>query len=222
VKITTYAIWGSINDFIDGKAADCEVSYDYQGSMGGLDRWAQGAEKSAVGQDKMVAQQAGSQATADESQLTPFASQEMHAEHSLDPYQINQMLTAAGAGTGAAEGAIEGAAGRESALTRNASGFAKDLDLAARNRMKTGAGISEGIAAEDIAGAQKLRQEGAGLMTDLFKTDTGKQLEAMSQESKDIQGEVEAGKSGWLQNMNATLEAIGKVGSAAFPKGFQS
>lgn len=185
-------------------------SFDYEGPVAKLDRWAQGQDKSMANTAGQVAGQAGSQAASDESQLTPFASQEMHATHSMDPTQINELLTSAGAGIGAAEGATEGAAQRQSARTGNASGFAKDLDQAARDRMKTGAGVSEGVAAQDIEGAQKLRQEGAGLMGDLFKTDTSKQLQAMGQEAQDVQDEVKAGQSGWLQNALAVANTASK------------
>ena len=210
MKITTFATWGSINDFLAGKPADREVSYEHDTEFGKLDRWEQGAEKSAVNTDKQVAGQAGSQAASDESQLTPFASQEMNAQHLYNPYQTNELLTAAGAGIGGAEGATEGAADRAAATTRNASGFAKDLDLAARERAKAGAGVSEGVAAQDVMGAKQLNQQGAGLMSDLFKTDTSKQLQAMGQETQDIAGEVKAGQSGWLQNVTGVLDTASK------------
>lgn len=212
MKVVEFATWGSISDFLAGKPADREISYDYEGPVEKLDRWATGAEQGLAHTAKDTATAAGSQAASEEAPLQTFANQEMHAQHLYDPTQVNTLLTAAEAPLGAEEAATEGAAQRESALTNNASGFAKDLDLAARNRAKIGAGAGENIAAQDIMGAQQLRQQGAGLMEGLFKTDTQKQLEAMGLQNQAIQGEVEAGKSGWLQNFDNTLAAV--TGSA--------
>ena len=212
MKIVEFATWGSISDFISGKPADREISHDYEGPVAKLDRWAQGAEKNLVGTAKDTAATAGGLAASEEAPLRTFANQEMNAQHLYDPTQVNTLLTAAEAPLGAEAAATEGAAQRESALTNNASGFAKDLDLAARTRAKTAAGAGEQIAAEDIRGAQELRQRGAGLMGELFKTDTQKQLEAMGIQNQATQGEVEAGKSGWLQNFDNTLAAV--TGSA--------
>lgn len=215
MRITTFAKWESMSDFLAGKPADQEVSYDYTGDTARLDRWAQSQDKALASQAGQVAGQAGANAANEEAQLSPFASQEMNAQHSLNPENIDELLTASGAGVGAAAGAAQGQAQREAASTRNASGFAKDLDLAARDRAKTSAGMSEGVAAEDVMGAQKLRQEGAGLMSDLFKTDTSKQLGAMGLQSEDVANEVKAGQSGWLQNTMGVMDSIGKMASGA-------
>lgn len=163
----------------------------------------------------------GSAASADSANVTPFFNQEMKAQHLFDPGQINEMLTSAGAGTGAAEGAVEGQAGLEAARTRNASGFTKTLDEAARNRMKTAAGTSEGIAAQDVMGAKELNQKGAEGLAGLYGTNVNAQLKAMGQQNEDLGTALQAGQTGWYQNMlggiNAaagTLKALGPQDSS--------
>lgn len=211
MKVTMFATWGSLNDFLAGKPADRELSYDTQGEIAKLDRWAQKQDKANAATAGEDAAQAGAQASSDEAQLTPFASQEMHAQHLYTPGQENELLTAAGAGIGGAAGAAEGEANREAARTRNASGFAKDLDLMARDRAKTAAGISEGIAGQDVMGAKQLNQEGANLMGNLFQTDTAKQENMMNLQREDTADEVKAGQSGWLQNTMGLMKAAGDL-----------
>jgi hypothetical protein len=198
-----------------------EVAYEYVGPLALADRAASSRAKDAADTSATTAGNFGSNAGSEHAELTPFYSSEMHAEHGYDPNQINEMLTYAGAGAGGAAGSITGQAGLEAARTRNASGFTKALDEAARDKDKASAGLSEGVAAQDVMGAKQLNQEGAAGMAGLYGEDVNGQLKAMGLENEDINTELQAGKSGWLQNMNDTLSTLAKTGSAAYPKGFQ-
>lgn len=192
-----------------------EKSTEYEGQIAKCDRWAQGQEKQDTAQANTAAGTFGQEAQTGESQLLPFYSQEMRAEHSMDPTQINEQLTMMGAGTGGALGATEGEAQQEAARTRNASGFSKSLDEAARDRQKAAAGLSEGVAGADVAGALKLRQEGAAGLQNLTGMNTEAQLKAMGQSAEDAMNEVQAGQSGWYQNL---LQGA-KTASSFLPKG---
>jgi hypothetical protein len=98
---------------------------------------------------------------------------------------------------------------RQAATTGNAAAGAKSLDELARDRTKAAAGASEGIAAQDVMGAQQLRQEGAGGMMGLYGENLKGQLAAMGQESADINAATNASKAGWMQN----LEGLGETGA---------
>jgi len=216
MSTTIYAHWDSMEDFCSNKAPDKALyRIDVEGEPKALcDRWGQSQAKAAAGQAGQLAGTEGASAQTEHAELTPFYAQEMRARHLYDPGQVDELLTAAGAGTGGATSALEGQAKLESARTRNASGFTKALDEAARQKDKANAGMSEGIAAQDVEGAKKLNQEGASGMAGLFGTDINAQLQAMGQQQRDIATEVEAGKSGWFQNaMNAvkTGADIGKM-----------
>jgi hypothetical protein len=124
----------------------------------------------------------------------------MQAEHAYDPTQLNELLTAAGAGTGATTGAMQSAMERQAATTGNAAGATKSLQELARDRMKANAGVSENIAGQDVQGALNLRQQGLAGEQGLYGENLKGQLEAMGQVAPDVQAETAASKTGWLQN----------------------
>jgi hypothetical protein len=153
----------------------------------------------------------GSVAAGERGVLQPFAQREMSAEHMFDPSQINEMLTAAGAGTGATTGALGSAMQRQAATTGNAAGATKGLQEMARDRMKGAAGVSEGVAAQDVMGAKQLNQQGAGLMSGLYGENLRGQLGAMGQEANDINAATNASKTGWLQNSEQGATDVAKI-----------
>jgi hypothetical protein len=184
-----------------------EHTYPYEGPVAECLRQAAAQAGQAASTAAGVGAQLGNEAQGELGTLSPFYSREMQAEHSLDPNQINEMLTAAGAGAGATTGAIGAQMQRQAANTGNAAGATKGLQELARDRMKANAGTSEGIASQDILGAQKLRQEGAQGEQGLYGSNLKAQLDAMGQVSGDINAQVNANKTGWLQN----AEGLGKT-----------
>src|SRR5208282_35557 len=173
-----------------------------------------GAAQNMFNQAGQAAGQYGSQAGTEGAQLNPFFAQEMKAQHALTPGQENEMMTAAEAGSGGAFGGEQGEMARQAAITGNSTTMGKSLDEIARNRAKAAAGASEGIAAEDIAGAQKLRQEGAAGMQGLYGTNVGAQLGAMKQQGTDIQDASQMDQ-GWLKPLTGMLGALGGAATGA-------
>lgn len=199
---------------ITGEVLEHEF-YEYEGELALCDRALQGAATSAAGQAGTVAGGYGAAAGAEEGALSPFYTQEMRAQHLYNPAQINELLTAAESGAGGTTGSLMGAAQREAARTRNASGFTKSLDEVARDRAKAVAGASEGVAAQDVTGAKELQQQGAAGMAGLTGINTAAQLKAMGQQNEDLATAIKAGQSGWLQNMTNVLGTLGSDASAA-------
>lgn len=191
-----------------------EKSFEYEGPVARCDRWAQSQDKTQAGEAGTVAGDYGNTAAAEGGQVDALAMRDINAQHSLDPTQMNELLTSAGAGIGGAMGAAQGEANREAARTHNASGFTKSLDEMARDKMKAGAGVGESAAAQDVAGTQALHQAGAGLLASKYGTDVGAQLKAMGQQNTDIQSEVAAGQAGWLQNAEGALKTGTAIGGA--------
>jgi len=210
MKITTKIVW----DMETGKVLEHRY-FTYEGPLDLADRAAQSADKTNAATAGQLGSTLGAGASTEHSTLSPFYTNEMKAEHSLDPSQTGELLTAAEAGSGGATGALTGQAQLEAARTRNPSGFTKALDEASRDQSKTMAGTSEGVAAEDIMGAQKLRQEGAAGEQGLYGEDLKGQLAAMGQQTADVSAGVDAGKSGWLQNMDQTISALGSAATGA-------
>lgn len=173
--------------------------YEYDGPLALCDRAAQAAATSAGKQATATAATMGGNAAGEEATLSPFYTNEMNAKHGFSGDQTGELLTNALAGSGGSAGSVTGQAGLEAARTRNASGFTKSLDEAARDSSKAAAGASEGIAAEDVMAAKQLNQQGAAGEMGLFGENTKGQLSAMGQEAGDVNAEINAGNSGWLQ-----------------------
>ncbi len=132
----------------------------------------------------------------------------MNAQHLYNPGQLNTLLDSAEAPLAGSAATAAGQAASQGARTRNTSGFSAALDQNARDRQAALGQAGMNVASEDIMGAKKLNQEGAAGMQGLFGTDTSSMLNAMGQESNDINAQSEAGRQGWLQNMNETITAI--------------
>jgi len=145
-----------------------------------------GAMKNQANQAGTVAGQFGSQAGTEGAQLNPFFTQEMRAQHGLTPGQQNEMLTASEAGAGGALGGLGAGIQNNAARTGNATGVGKTLDEMARDRAKSAAGASEGIAASDVMGAKQEQQQGAAGMAGLYGTNVSGQLNAMKQQGSDL------------------------------------
>ena len=183
-----------------------EKSFEYEGPVAQCLRAEEGAAKAAAGTAAGVGAGLGQTAAGELGAVQPFFSREMHAEHGFDPSQLNEMLTAAGAGTGAAAGAADTEMQRQAASSGNASATSMGQDQLARERMKNAAGVSEGIASQDVMGAKQLNQQGAAGMSGLYGENLKGQLDAMGQVSGDINAAVNANKTGWEQQTEAAIK----------------
>ena len=195
MRVTSFNIWGT-NTFSLGLEALCL-------------RQEEATANNAATTAGNVGASLGQTAAGERGVIDPFYRREMSAEHAYDPTQLNEMLTAAGAGTGAAAGAAENQMQQQAASTGNAAGIAKSEQQLARDRMKTSAGVSEGIAGQDVQGALNLRQAGAAGESGLYGENLKGQLDAMGQVSGDINAATNASKAGWLQD----AEGIAKTGA---------
>lgn len=197
MKVRCFDMWGE-NDFGIGLEPLC---------LRAEESMAKGAAATAGNTAATLGGEAGGEHAA----LSPFYQREMSAEHAFDPTQINELLTAAGAGTGATTGAMQTSLERQNATTGNAAGATKSLQELARDRMKANAGASESVAAQDVLGAQQLRQEGAAGESGLYGEDLKGQLTAMGQQASDINAATEASKTGWLQNAEGIVKTAADV-----------
>ena len=170
-----------------------------------------GQAKQAVAADQSAAGQFGTSAANEGAQLNPFFTQEMNAKHAYDPSQINELLTNAESGAGAATGAEQGALINNATRTGNATGVTKSLDEMARDKSKAAAGASEGIAAQDVMGAKQLNQEGAAGLQGLYGTNTNAQLNAMKQTDEGIKTEMQATGPNWLSQLDQIAKFGGDV-----------
>lgn len=207
MRITTRITWDA-----DGNVVEHD-HYDYSGPLALADRAAQGEFKQAQGTAATTAGEYGQGAANTRAALTPFYKREMEAQHAFTPGQLTELQSAAAAPLAGSAATTAGQAASEAARTRNTSGFSAGLDQAARERNQALSQANLGIGAQDIMGAQEMRQQGAQGMQGLYGTDVGAQLGAMGRRNEAIQGQVEAGKSGWFQSLMQGLQAAGQLGT---------
>jgi hypothetical protein len=157
----------------------------------------------------------GASASGISANLTPFLTQEMLHPQGLGQQGVGAEEAAALGGAGGAASGLTGQAMQRAATSRNAGGYQAALSDAARSRDKAAAGASEGIAAGNEQDKMRQQQEGAEGLGGMYKTDTSGMLQAMGQEAPDINSEVNASKSGWLQNTMGILNGLNGAASTA-------
>lgn len=189
--------------------------------MESTDRAAQAQAKSGAATAGEEAGQLFGQGEAERAALFPFLRGELTAQHAFTPTQLNEMLTYAGAGAGGATGAFTGEAELEAARTRNPAGFQAALERSALGRQQALAKASEGIAAQDVQLTEQNRQRAAEGLAGLYGADIHGALGMMGIQQEAIKNEIEAGKSGWFQNLTSFLETMrkGAETGAAIAKG---
>lgn len=159
----------------------------------------------------------GANANGISSTVTPFLTNELEHPQGFSQADMSAQTAAAMGGAGGANAGIVGEANQQAATSRNAGGFQAALDDAARSRDKAAAGASEGIAANNAQLKQTQQQDAASGLQKMYGTDTSGMLDAMGQQNQDINAQVNAGNSGWLQQTMGVLGAVngGAAGAGA-------
>ena len=180
---------------------------------------ATGAAQSAAGTAAKTGGTYGEEAADIESSLVPTLQQDVRNPQGLTPAQQNNMLVQGlGAAGGAASG-IAGEAGLAAARSRNVGGTAGVLDEAAREKMRTSAGVGLDVATKNAMLQQQQRASALKQLEGLYGTDVGAQLKAQSLVPEDINAWANANNTGWLQNVDQTITALKPKGSFG-PVGF--
>lgn len=171
-------------------------------------RAAQSQAKGLENQDVANAAGYGSSAADVNSALEPFLTRELTAPSGFSQQDLTAMQTAGEAGAGGVTGGIQSKLNQEAAASGNASGFAAAGDELARERGKAAASAGENIAAQNAEVKQKQQQSAAEGLRGLYGTDVGAQMQSMGLGNEAINTEINAGKSGWLQNMLAIINTL--------------
>jgi len=183
-----------------------------------FDRSIQSAAKKNATSANDTAAGFGSTASQIGSSLIPGLEREAQNPQGFTPVQKNNMLVASQEGVGGANSGITGQANLAAARTRNAGGFARALDEAARQKGRQLSSNALGVQNEDARVALQRQQDAQHQLAGLYGTNTSDQLKAMGLSDEDLRTALEAGKSGWQQNaMNwiTTLTQGAKAGAQA-------
>lgn len=171
-------------------------------------RNAQSQANSAYNSATGTAANLGSDASGISANLTPFLTSELTHPQGFSQQDQSAMLSAGLGGAGGATSALDGQANLAAARSGNSGGFQAALDSAARSRSQAGAQSAEGIASQNANLKQSQMQDAARGLQGMYGTEQSGMLGAMGQQSEDINADVNAGNSGWLQNLNSVIRTV--------------
>jgi hypothetical protein len=183
-----------------------------------FDRSAQAQAKGNKTTADTLGSNLGSEAAGVGAAVIPGLEREATNPQGFAPTDVNNMLVAGGEAVGGANAGITGEANLEAARTRNAGGFASALDEAARTKSRQLSTNALNVSGEQAREKLKQQQFAQTQLADLMKSDRANQLRAMGLSDEAIAQELAAGKSGWLQNVNQTIEAVTGAAKGAFGK----
>lgn len=147
--------------------------------------------------------------------LTPFLTQRLLNPSGYSQGDMGAMLANAMGGAGGADSGVTGQANLEAGRSRNDAGFSTALDSAARSRTQAAAGAAEGVAANNANVKQDQSNSAASMLSGLYGTDVGAQGNALNTANQATQAGIQAGQSGWLQNITGLVGALGGAASGA-------
>lgn len=173
--------------------------------------------RSAVNQAQQAATTAGNTAAGYNStasgiggSLIPFESRQLQNPSGMSQQDIGAQLAASAAGAGGATSGLTGAAGKMAATTRNPMGFSSALDNAARQRTAAEAKGAEGIQANNADVKLNQQQQAGSALGNLYGMSSKAGVENADAQTGDINAQVNANNSGWLQNgLNIAKTIIG-------------
>jgi hypothetical protein len=176
------------------------------------------ADRGAVKQGKEQGQQAntiatgaGANATQEGTQLRTQLEQRAENPTGYSPTDLNNMLVAQQESAGGSNATIGGEGKLTAMRTRNAGGFAPALDAAAQAKARTLASGALGVQNANATLKQQQQEQALQQLQGLYGTDTSDQLKAMGLQSEDLANQLQAGRQGWLQNTDQTIQAIGSL-----------
>jgi hypothetical protein len=187
------------------------------GLFSGMTSQGNNALDQAIGTSNML----GGEASGIGSNLTPFLTQEMLHPTGYGQQGLSAMTAAAEGGAGGATSGLTGQAMQRAAASHNTGSYQAALDAASRNRTAATANASEGIAANNANLMQQQQQEGAAGLGSMYKTDTSGMLDAMGQESRDIEAGKTGGIMGDIGQLASTGMNLAKLGGGFGVPGFQ-
>lgn len=189
-----------------------EEGYDYVGEWALCDRAAQKEAKQAQGTATQTAAGYGAAAGSTAGVLTPILTRMAQNPYGMTPEEKNAQLVANEQGAGGANASVTGQAGLTANRSRNSGALSNVLDAAARARTQALSRGAQNVEVENTALKNEQQQSALKALRSMYGTQVGAQLGSQGQVAPDINAQVNAGKSGWLQN---TLGTIGTLTGGA-------
>jgi len=186
-----------------------------------MSRDAQAQAKQNVKMAQGAATTAGQNAAGIYGNLTPFLQNQLQNPQGFGDQAVNEMKTNATEGAGGGEAAAQGLLSLNAERTRNNAGFSAAADKSARDAESNIMTANQGV---DIANQKaKLDQQAqaASGLQGLFGTNIGAQTGNLNSANEGVNAEVNAGKTGWYQNLLSGINAVkpGYSSSGGFSAG---
>lgn len=199
-----------------------EDSYEYQGPLALCDRAAQGAARTAGNNAANAAAGYGATASTVGSSLIPYYAQQLYHPSGMSSQDIGAQLAAAMGGSGGSTSGLTGQANLRAARSNNPEGFSSALDAAARERGQANAKASEGIAARNANVKLQQQSQAARGLGSLYGMAGENQMRGLGVQSQDLRDQIQAGNTGWLQNMEGIVKMLqgGAMGASAVNSSF--
>ena len=177
-----------------------------------FDRGATTQAKNLGGQAAGVAGQ--SQANSDQlySSVVPGLIRQAQTPQGLTAGQLNTATTASQEAAGGANAAQTGEGRLAAMRTRTAGGYPAALDEAARAKGRTLATNAQDLQLTNAKLGLQRQADAQRQLEGLYGTNTSDMLRAMGLQNEDLNTQLAAGRQGWLQNTDQTLEALGSLG----------
>ena len=146
-------------------------------------------------------------------QLAPAYQQEATNPTGFNPTEMSDMTTSAEQSAGGAAGTAKGELGTLTAANRNIGGVAPAIDQSARDAGKTLSADSLGIQGDNARLKLQQQQEGLAGLSGLEGQQNNDVLSSLGLQTSANNSLVNAGNSGWFQNMTGMIGALRGAGA---------
>lgn len=183
------------------------------------DRGVQKAAGNLSKQASATGNQFGSRGTDIYNSIIPGLESDATHPTGFTPLEKSSMLTSSAESLGGVNSGAGGEARLNQMRTRNASGFAPALAEAARAKGRAQATNTLGINMADAQLARQKQEQARQQLEGLYGVNTSDMLKSMGLADQDLQTQLEAGKSGWYQNLLGGLNTAANLRKAFSPGG---
>jgi hypothetical protein len=149
------------------------------------------------------------------SNLTPYLTRQLTNPQGMSQRDVQNIITQKMAGAGGSTAGLYGAASAQAGRTNNPMGFSAALDASARAAQKGVASTGSDVASQNAQTKLSQQSQAASGLGSLYGSASGAGAQWGNVQAKDLETQVEAGKSGWLQNLTDVVSAVSGAASGA-------
>jgi len=170
-----------------------------------------GVQKTAGQQTKEATAQGdvyGGRGTTEYNAVIPGLIQQAQHPTGYEPLEKSSMLTSAAESLGGVNAGAGGEARLTAMRTRNAAGFAPALAEASRAKGRALAGVGLDINMRDAELRRQQQEAARSQLENLYRTNLGQQTSEQQLAEEALRTKLQAGKSGWYQNLLAGINTF--------------